>query len=291
LEIANPIARRHKQRHKYDFRRAVNMYNAAYLVRGFESFRRGEVESTGGEGEVARLWEKTQKQKGELEEERARVGRRNATIEEQETELEEERARVGRRNATIEEQETELYELRGQVDWRDVCIQEQARELAAERARADRRDNLRDEIAELRGQVCKSNARLREVEDEIGELQLEVNCNKDKLREQFAQLVEPPGAERKVTESSGNGAGAGEEEQLADLRQDLAARSARTRSGGRSPADTEDSAGESPSGEDSADEGSGEEREVMERLRGAAEVLRLGTAEGQTCGVYGGGAW
>ncbi|KAJ1385355.1 hypothetical protein B484DRAFT_410534, partial [Ochromonadaceae sp. CCMP2298] len=150
---------------------------------------------------------------------------------------------------------------------------------------------------------CKSNTRLREVEDEIGELQDAVNSTEhskrqahahldeasthiagqqvtiEQLQEEMEVLRRPVEARSKSKASSDDGAGAGEEDQLAELRKDLAARSARSKSGGRSPASAEDSAGESPSGEDSADESPREEREVTETLRRAADALRLSTAD------------
>ncbi|KAJ1410258.1 hypothetical protein B484DRAFT_402960 [Ochromonadaceae sp. CCMP2298] len=172
-------------------------------------------------------------------------------------ELEEERARVGRRDASIEAKETELEELRGQVDWRNASLQQQEMEL-------------------------------NDVEDEVGELQNEVNkkehgMDRAQLQQEGEVLCRAMDTRSKSEGNSDNGAGANEEEQLAQLRQDLRQDLAdRSRCGSRSSlASAEDPADESPSGDDSVDGFPQEDRALMERLRRAADVLRRGTEEAE----------
>mmetsp|Transcript_7229 Transcript_7229/g.15790 ORF Transcript_7229/g.15790 Transcript_7229/m.15790 type:complete len:211 (+) Transcript_7229:571-1203(+) len=161
-------------------------------------------------------------------------------------------------------------------------------ELNVEWAREGRRDNMRDKIAELRGQVSRSNARLQDVEDEVGELQNEVNkkehgMDRAQLQQEGEVLCRAMDTRSKSEGNSDNGAGANEEEQLAQLRQDLRQDLAdRSRCGSRSSlASAEDPADESPSGDDSVDGFPQEDRALMERLRRAADVLRRGTEEAE----------
>ncbi|KAJ1439397.1 hypothetical protein B484DRAFT_468008 [Ochromonadaceae sp. CCMP2298] len=257
---------------------------------------------------------KIQEQEIELEDEMARIGRRDDHVQELKDELEEERARVGRWNAIIEAQETELEELRGQVGWKNANLQQQEMELGAESVRAGRRDNLRDEIAELRGEVSRSYARLQDVEDEIGELKDEANGKEHGMGDWgIAGQSERQGAwhgeQAQLNLDDASNYIASQQAMIEQLQEEGKAlrRALDTRSESERNSDNGAAADEmeqlahlrqdlcldlaarsrcgsksSPaSAEDSADGSPREDRAVTETLRGAADALCLGTEEAE----------